>query len=174
MVWLGGGCLGPDPGGGWGSDGGGCLGPDPRGRLGGLARGVCVQAHTQQGGQDQHLGGCPGPHPAGWPRPTPGGCLGPDPRGRLGGLARGVCVQAQGGVSQHALGQTPLPADGYCCGWYASYWNAFLLELYSALTLLVTCHLKKTHFGSDYDVGHESSLATRCLLHNYSIIISAI
>ena len=25
------------------------------------------------------------------------------------------------------LGQTPPPADGYCCGRYASYWNAFLL-----------------------------------------------
>ena len=29
------------------------------------------------------------------------------------------------GVSQHALRQTP-PADGYYCGQYASYWNAFL------------------------------------------------
>ena len=31
-------------------------------------------------------------------------------------------------VSQHALRQTPPPllADGYCCGRYASYWNAFL------------------------------------------------
>ena len=34
-----------------------------------------------------------------------------------------------GGVSQHALRQTPL-ADGYCCGQSASYWNAFLLRLY--------------------------------------------
>ena len=25
----------------------------------------------------------------------------------------------------HPPGQTP-PADGYCYGWYASYWNAFL------------------------------------------------
>ena len=44
-------------------------------------------------------------------------------------------------VSQHALGQTsslcipvyigadtPLPPDGHCSGWYASYWNAFLLS----------------------------------------------
>ena len=23
----------------------------------------------------------------------------------------------------------PPPADGYCCGWYASYWNAFLLYI---------------------------------------------
>ena len=30
------------------------------------------------------------------------------------------------GVSQDALRQTPPPADGYCCGRYASYWNAFL------------------------------------------------
>ena len=34
--------------------------------------------------------------------------------------------------SRHSPGQTapwadpPPPADGYCCGWYASYWNAFL------------------------------------------------
>ena len=38
----------------------------------------------------------------------------------------GVQAQAQGGVSQHAFRQTP-PADGYCCGRYAFYWNAFLL-----------------------------------------------
>ena len=49
----------------------------------------------------------------------------------LGG-ARGVSgpggVPGPGGVvSQHALTQTPPPADGYCCGRYASYWNAFLL-----------------------------------------------
>ena len=38
-----------------------------------------------------------------------------------------VCVC----VSQQALGQTP-PApsrDGHCSGWYASYWNAFLLNI---------------------------------------------
>ena len=23
--------------------------------------------------------------------------------------------------------QTPPGTDGYCCGWYTSYWNAFLL-----------------------------------------------
>ena len=43
-----------------------------------------------------------------------GGCPGPGPGG---------------GVSQHALRQTP-PADGYCCGRYASYWNVFLLEFF--------------------------------------------
>ena len=44
----------------------------------------------------------PGPHPEGISRPTPGG------------------------ISQHALRQAPLQADGYWCGFYASYWNAFL------------------------------------------------
>ena len=43
-----------------------------------------------------------------------GGCPGPGPRG---------------GVSKHALRQTPPPpADGHCCGRYASHWNAFLLS----------------------------------------------
>ena len=56
-----------------------------------------------------------------------GGCLGPGPGKRLGGLARGVQPRPRGMcVSQHALRQTPPRADGYCCGRYASYWNAFL------------------------------------------------
>ena len=58
------------------------------------------------------------------------GCLGPHPGGRLGGLVWGVsrptprgCVQghtrrvqahAQGGVSQHALRQTPPPPPSRC------------------------------------------------------------
>ena len=34
----------------------------------------------------------------------------------------------QADISHHALGQTlPPRADGYCCGRYTSYWNAFLL-----------------------------------------------
>ena len=55
-------------------------------------------------------------------------------RPTLGGVqaySRGGGVQAHtegGGVSQHALRQTP-PADGYCCGRYASYWNAFLFSI---------------------------------------------
>ena len=32
-----------------------------------------------------------------------------------------ACCQVGGGV------EPPPKADGYCCGWYASYWNAFLL-----------------------------------------------
>ena len=42
-----------------------------------------------------------------------------------GAWSRGVC--SRGVVSQHALRQTPPGRDGYCCGQYASYWNAFLL-----------------------------------------------
>ena len=71
--------------------------PTPSGRLRGLA-GRCLQAHTHGGGLGVWQGlGSPGPHPGGrvwgvWlegvSRPTPGG----------------------GGVSQHALRQTP-PAD---------------------------------------------------------------
>ena len=77
------------------------------------------QAHTlggawgvwQGGSPGAHpLGGSPGPQPGGSPDPQPGGPPGPHP---------GECV------SQHALRQT-LPADGYCCGWYAFFWNAFL------------------------------------------------
>ena len=48
-----------------------------------------------------------------WGVPGPRGVGVPDPRGGL--------------VSQHALRQTP-GRDGYCCGRYASYWNAFLLN----------------------------------------------
>ena len=57
-------------------------------------------------------GGYPGPHwGGGVPGPGPGSVSRPRPGG---------------GVSQHALKQTS-PVDGYCCGRYASYWNAFLL-----------------------------------------------
>ena len=59
--------------------------------------------------------GCPGK--------GPGGCPGPG----LGVVVSTPRPEGQG-VFQHALRQTPPPpADGYCCGRYASYWNAFLL-----------------------------------------------
>ena len=57
-------------------------GPHPKGSLWGLAGGGGLQAHTCRGS--------PGPHPGGSPGPYPGG---------------------RGGVSQHALRQTP-PAGG--------------------------------------------------------------
>ena len=76
-----------------------------------------------------------------WRVSAPGGCL------RWGCLLRGgggvsapcfyyivQCVHCQtspggGLVSQHALRQTPPGRDGYCCGRYASYWNAVWLYL---------------------------------------------
>ena len=56
-------------------------------------------------------------HTWGVSRPTPRGYPGP----HLGGSK----AHTWRGVSQHALRQTP-PLNGYCCGWYTSYWNAFL------------------------------------------------
>ena len=47
-------------------------------------------------------------------------------------LVTGGCVPGpgEGLVSQHALRQPPLPGrDGYSCGRFASYWNAFLFDL---------------------------------------------
>ena len=84
----------------------------PRGRLGGLG------------------GGSPGPYPGGRLRGLARAGLQAHTRGEVERSGPGLGVQAQGGVSQHALRQTP-PADGYCCGRYASYWNAFLFPFES-------------------------------------------
>ena len=68
--------------------------------------GVCswgVSAPGGVGSPGSHLGGGLQAHTWGVSRPTPGG-----------------------GLSQHALRQTLPPADGHCCGWYASHWNAIL------------------------------------------------
>ena len=66
------------------------------------------------------VGGCPGP----------GGCL---PMGCVQAQAQveeGVQAQAQIQGESCVLACTeadpPPPADSYCCGRYASYWNAFL------------------------------------------------
>ena len=74
-------------------------------------------------GKSTGIGGSPGPHPRGklrgiWSGPHPRRGVVPAPGGLLLG---GVC--SQGG------GDLPL-RDGYCCGQYASYWNAFLFRLY--------------------------------------------
>ena len=60
-------------------------------------------------------------------------CLGPDPGGEVGGSGQEEYpgphpggVQARGGCIPACTEADP-PADGYCCGRYASYWNAFLL-----------------------------------------------
>ena len=86
----------------------------PRGEVEGSGQ-EGLQAHTQGGSPAQHPGGSPGPY-------LGGGVSRPPPRGVSRPTPRRVCV------SQHALTQSPSspPADGYCCGRYASYWNAFL------------------------------------------------
>ena len=88
----------------------------------------------------------PGPHPRrklrglarGVSRPTPGGgSPGPHPGGCLlwgGACSRGVC---SGGV------YVETPHNSYCCGRYASYWNAFLLSF--DLTLPVNLNVVSYH-----------------------------
>ena len=94
--------------------------PTPGGKLRGLAWGV--SRPTPRGEVE-------GSGLRGVSRPTPGG--GVEGSG-LGGVSRPTL----GGL-QHALRQTPPPpADGYCCGRYASYWNAFLLLILFLLLLL--------------------------------------
>ena len=66
----------------------------------------CRSPDPHPGGKLRGLAwGSPGPHP-GW-----GVSSGPHP----GGIP--ACAEAR---------HLPPPADGYCRGWYASYWNAFL------------------------------------------------
>ena len=94
----------------------------------------------------------PGPHPGGklgrsgrgLSRPTPKGAVEgdlargvsrPTPKGEVeGDLARGVSRPTSGGLQAHTQGGGSIPActetdhpDGYYCGQYVSYWNAFLL-----------------------------------------------
>ena len=47
---------------------------------------------------------------------------------RMGALGGGCLLLGGGVVPQHALRQRPPGRDGYCCGRYASYWNAFLFD----------------------------------------------
>ena len=78
----------------------------------------------------------PGPHPRGKLRGLAWGVSRPTSRGSWGvwpGVSRptlggGLQAHTRGRVYQHALIQTP-SADGYCCGQYASYWNAFLSDI---------------------------------------------
>ena len=43
-----------------------------------------------------------------------------------GGACSRGCLLRRGLVSGRVPGGDPQPPDGYCCGRYASYWNAFL------------------------------------------------
>ena len=78
------------------------------------SRGVCLpRGDVQAQAQGVCPGGCPGIVKAqaqaqGISRPRP----------------RGVYIPA---YTEADTATPPPPADGYCCIWYASYWNAFLL-----------------------------------------------
>ena len=81
------------------------------------------------------LGGAPGPGRVGmvlggawfrgvWSQGLPG------PGGGVGAWSWGGCLVPgglvlEGGFSRGYMVETH-PPDGYCCGQYASYWNAFL------------------------------------------------
>ena len=88
-----------------------------------------------------HRGGCllqggtgpggPGPGGGAW---SWGVCLLP---GRCA-CSWGVCLLLGGACSRGCLVETP-PPDGYCCGRYASYWNAFLFLI---ISLVVTYFLR--------------------------------
>ena len=71
------------------------------------------------GGPGPHPGGSPGPHPEG----SPGPHLGDLQAHTWGGASR---LTPRGWVGIPAFTEADNPADGYCCGRYASYWNAFL------------------------------------------------
>ena len=81
----------------------------PRGKLRGLARGG-LQAHTLEVLQTNTWGTAPGG--ACSKGSAPGGCL-LQRAPTLGGLFQGLWKR---------------PHDGYCCGQYASYLNAFLFD----------------------------------------------
>ena len=96
------------------------LGPHPGGKLRGLARGVSRPTP----------GRVSRPTPRGVSRPTPGGSPGP----HLGGLQAhtwGVCIPA--------CTKADPPSDCYCCGLYASYWNAFLFTKLSPESSWLNC-----------------------------------
>ena len=71
-------------------------------------------------------GGSPGPHRGVGEVEASGRGVG-GLQAHTGGAAPCLGGSRPGGVSQHALRQPPPLSSGYCCGRYASYWNAFLL-----------------------------------------------
>ena len=108
--------------------------PTPSGgSLRGLAGGGVSRPTPRGEVEGSGLEGSPGPHPEGRLRGLTGG--------GLQAHTQGVTRATAGGVSRPTLGvggcipacteADPPPhthtADGYCCGRYASYWNAFLL-----------------------------------------------
>ena len=87
-----------------------------------------------------------------------GGVSRSTPRGELRGLAWGVSSPTPGGVSRPTPWGRGIPActeaetsHGYCCGRYASYWNAFLFAI--AWTEKITQYLMpyKSHVSLHLD-----------------------
>ena len=80
-------------------------------------------SHSVHGGCACSRGGtCSWGVPALGSLPAPGGCL---LRGRVPAPGEGVC---SGGCLLQGGCLVETPRDGYCCGRYASYWNAFLFS----------------------------------------------
>ena len=94
-------------------------------------------------------GGSPGPHSGGKLRGLAwGGVSRPTPRREVEGSGGGFQAHTYRGLQAHTRGSLqahtwevgipacietdPLPADGYCRGRYASYWNAFLFYIFCA------------------------------------------
>ena len=64
-------------------------------------------------------------------------------------------------------GDPPLPEDGYCCGRYASYWNAFLfLKALGMYGWWDDSPLKRAweYFEFDFELGYEANVLS--LLYN--------
>ena len=66
-----------------------------------------------------------------------------------GGCAISACLAAGGLLPGECLLRgawrpPPQEADGYCCGWYASYWNAFLFQvLFDASVTFEDFHIER-------------------------------
>ena len=105
-----------------------------------------LQAHTQGGSWGVWPGGDRQAHTQGgsW-RVWPGGITRPTPRGEVsrstlgeGGVSRPTPRgrfprHIPGGIIPACTEADIPPADGYCCGRYASYWNAFLFACHFSL-----------------------------------------
>ena len=73
-------------------------------------------------------GGVSRPYPGGRLRGLAGGVSRPIPREEVGGSGQGGSPGPGPGVYPSMHRGRPQPPEGYCCGRYASYWNAFLFH----------------------------------------------
>ena len=128
-------------------------------------RGRVVSQHALQVVSQHALqvsGGCVSQHVLQVSRPTP--------KGEFEGSGQGgLQAHSWGGVSQHALRQTP-QANGYCCGRYASYWNVFLLRLrfvwggggckHQNCSECLETHCGFEHFEIQWNFGNQKTFLT--------------